>query len=417
MKIDGKEGGWRRAMYRLLSALLLTLLPLPTLAQEAPLYQFQQGETRWSSPENRAGAKGSGGRENRGAKGHAFETLASGQSIILAEPKGPGVIDRFWLTIFDRSPEMLRAMRLDIYWDGAAEPAVSVPLGDFFGAGAGKPVPMETALFASPEGRSFVSWFPMPFRKGARIVLTNESSREQMLVFYDVDYRLLPRPPKNMLYFHAWWSRNRSTVPGQPFELLPRVAGRGRFLGAAVTVFTNPAYGASWWGEGEVKLFLDGDRAAPTLAGTGTEDWIGSGWGQGTYINRYQGSPVADEKLGRWTFYRLHLPDPIFFAQDIKAEIQQIGGAPKDEVIKMLAAGVPLVPVTIAPAGRSKFVKLLEFDKPAPLAQQPDGWTNFYRSDDVSAVAWFYLDRPASGLPRLAPVADRTAALRPPAAP
>jgi hypothetical protein len=85
--------------------------------------------------------------------------------------------------------------------------------------------------------------------------------------------------------------------------------------------------------------------------------------------------------------------------------------------MKMLAAGVPLVPLTIAPAGRPQFVKLLEFDKPAPLDKQPDGWTNFYRSDDVSAVAWFYLDRPQSGLPRLAPAAERTAALRPPAAP
>lgn len=399
-----------------LAAAASLLTPAGLAAQEPPLYAWQEGAPRWASPENRTAAKGAGGAENIGAKGRAFETIPAGGRMVLADIAGPGIIDRMWLTINDRSPEMLRALRLDIFWDGAALPAVSVPLGDLFMAGAGAPVSMETALVASPEARSFVSYLAMPFAKGARVVVTNESGRELPLIFWDVNYRALPRPPKDLLYLHAYWSRQRATVPGRAFELLPRVEGKGRYLGAIVTTFTDSAYGKTWWGKGEVKAYLDGDRAGPTLVGTGTEDYIGTGWGQGTYVNRFQGSPVADEPHGRWTFYRFHVPDPIFFAREARVELQQIGGTPKVEVLAMLKRGARLTPVTIDPGRRPGFAQLLASGQPVTAPGLPDGWTNFYRSDDVSAVALFYLDRPESGLPPLAPVAERTAALRPPAA-
>ncbi|HEX8234251.1 MAG TPA: glycoside hydrolase family 172 protein [Caulobacteraceae bacterium] len=383
-----------------------------------PLYQFQPGqETRWVSPENPTGEKGAGGRENRGAKGHAFETIPAGRSHVLADVQGPGVIDRIWMTIDDRSPERLRALKLEIFWDGAAAPAVSVPLGDFFLHGAGEMTPMETALLASPEGRSFVSYIPMPFRTRARVVVTNESAKDLNLIFYDVDYRRLDRLAKDALYFHASWRRERPTRLGESFKVLPRVQGRGRFLGASVTVLTDPSLEKSWWGEGEAKIYLDGDRSTPSLAGTGTEDYIGTAWGQGAYVNRFQGAPVADEPRGRWTFYRFHVPDPIFFGRDIEVELQQIGGWPKKEVLRLQAKGAPLRPVTVDPGSRKGFRQLLAGERPIPLTDPslPDGWTNFYRSDDVSAVAYFYLDR-AEGVSRpLAPVSERTAALRPPA--
>ena len=404
------------ALTRLLAALCM-LLPLPALAQEAPLYQHQPDqEPRWASPENPGAEKGAGGLENKGAKGHAFDTIAPGGTLVLANIEGPGIIDRMWMTTLFRTPEVLRSVRIEIFWDGARTPAVSAPLGDFFLGGAGEMVPMDTALFASPEGRSFVSYVPMPFRKGARVVLTNDGTSEVPLAFFDVNFRRLKRVPPDALYFHAWWSRNRATTLGEAFQPLPRIAGKGRFLGMAVTTFTNPLYGKSWWGEGEVKVFLDGDSDYPTLAGTGTEDYIGSGWEQGTYVGRYHGSLVADADRGRWSWYRFHIPDPIFFQREIRVDLQQIGGAQKADVMRMMAAGVPLVPISIAPGGRAQFVKLLDYDKPAPLAQQPDGWTNFYRSDDVSATAYFYLDRPENGLPPIAPVSERIAALRPPGA-
>lgn len=404
-----------QAAVRQLALLCALLLPAAALAQDGPLYQHRPDQVpAWASPENPTAAKGAGGSENKGAKGHAFETIAPGGSLVLADIKGPGIIDRMWLTTLFRTPEVLRSLRIEIWWDGARTPAVSVPLGDFFLSGAGEMVPMENALFASPEGRSFVSYIPMPFRRGARIVVTNDGTAEVPLIFYDVNFRRLKAVSPDTLYFHAYWSRNRATTPGEAFRPLPRVTGKGRFMGMAVTTFTNPAYGKTWWGEGEVKIFLDGDRDLPSLVGTGTEDYIGSGWEQGTYAGRYHGSLVADAPQGRWSWYRFHIPDPVFFNREIRVDLQQIGGAQKDEVMRMMAAGAPLIPITIAPGGRPQFVKLLDYDKPAPLAAQPDGWTNFYRSDDVSATAYFYLDRPENGLPPIEPVKDRVAGLRPP---
>lgn len=386
------------------------------IAQDgSELFRYRGGEqTRWVSPENPAAAKGAGAQENKGAKGHAFETIAVGGSLVLADIRGAGTIDRMWMTIEDRSPEALRGLKLEIYWDGAGAPAVSAPLGDFFLHGAGEMVPMETALIASPEGRSFVSYIPMPFRTRARIVITNESPKPVNLIFYDVDYRQVRSQPADALYFHAWWSRERSTTLGRDFRILPRIEGRGRFLGASVTVLTNPAYEKTWWGEGEVKIALDGDRPdAPTLVGTGAEDYIGTAWGQGAYVNRFQGAPIATwEGEGRWTFYRWHVPDPVWFHRDIQVSLQQIGGARKAIVQGLQAKGAPLIPVTIDPGSRNNFQKLLETGKRLDDPSLPDGHTNYYRSDDVAAVAYFYLDRPAGALPAIAPAAERMAALR-----
>jgi hypothetical protein len=390
------------------------MVAAPAAAQE-DLFRYRPNEqTRWISPENPTGAKGAGARENQGAKGHAFESIARGASHVLADIRGAGVIDRMWMTIEDRSPEALRGLKLDMYWDGARQPAVSVPLGDFFLHGAGQMVPMETALLASPEGRSFVSYIPMPFRSRARIVVTNESLKPVNLIFFDVNYRQVTRQPADTLYFHAWWSRERATKLGRDFRILPRIKGKGRFLGASVTVLTNPVYEKTWWGEGEVKIALDGDQMSqPSLVGTGTEDYIGTAWGQGAFINRYQGAPVATwEGDGRWTFYRWHVPDPIWFHQDIEVTLQTIGGARKNIVQGLVAKGAPLIPVTIDPGSRNNFQKLLESGKKLPDPSLPNGHTNYYRSDDVAAVAYFYLDRAEGGLPPIARPAERLAALR-----
>jgi hypothetical protein len=396
-------------------ALIAFLAAVPAGAQEA--YQLPAAqESRWISPENPTGEIGAGARENRGAKGHAFDTIPVGATHTLASIAGTGVIDRIWMTIEDRSPEALRGLKLQMFWDGSSAPAVSVPLGDFFLHGTGEMVPMETALFASPEGRSFVSYVKMPFRRSARITVTNESGKQVNLIFFDIDYRKLASLPKNALYFHAWWNRERATVPGRDFRILPRIEGRGRFLGASVTVLTNPAYEKTWWGEGEVKIKLDADREHPTLVGTGTEDYIGTAWGQGAYVNRYQGAPVATwDGDGRWTFYRFHIPDPVYFRRGIEVDLQQIGGARKPIVLGLIGKGVPLTPVTIDPGSRTNFQQLLTSGKQLADPALPDGHTNFYRSDDVAAVAYFYLDRPGGVLPPIAPGAERVAGLRLPA--
>ncbi|MFL6733080.1 MAG: glycoside hydrolase family 172 protein [Sphingomicrobium sp.] len=394
------------------------LLLAGTASAQSDLFRYEAGEqTHWISPENPTGAKGAGGLENRGAKGHAFDTIPVGGAHVLADIRGPGTIDRMWMTIEDRSPEALRGLKLEMFWDGAATPAVSVPLGDFFLHGTGEMVPMETALFASPEGRSFVSYVPMPFRTGARIVITNESKKPVNLIFFDVNYRSVAEQPADAMYFHAWWSRDRATALMRDFRILPRIKGRGRFIGASVTVLTNAVYEKTWWGEGEIKIALDGDpRARPTLVGTGTEDYIGTAWGQGAYINRFQGAPVATwDGDGRWSFYRFHIPDPIWFHNDIEVSLQQIGGARKNIILGLLKKKVPLIPVTIDPGSRTNFQKLLDSRKALPDPALPDGHTNYYRSDDVAAVAYFYLDRPDRVLPAISGPAERMAAIRKPA--
>jgi len=404
-------------MVRLLAAFGLLWAGAATAQDSSELYRYRAGEqTHWVSPENPSGAKGAGGLENKGAKGHAFDTIPVGGKHVLAEIKGAGTIDRIWVTMEDRSPEALRGLKLEIYWDGAPTPAVAAPLGDFFLHGAGEMVPMETALFASPEGRSFVSYVPMAFRRAARIVVTNESSKPTNLIFFDVDYRSVREQPADALYFHAWWHRQRATKLGEDFRILPRISGRGRFLGTSVTVLTNPVYEKTWWGEGAVKIALDGDRSeAPTLVGTGTEDYIGTAWGQGAYINRYQGAPIASwENDGRWTFYRFHVPDPVWFHRDIEVSLQQIGGARKNIVLGLLQKGAPLIPVTVDPGSRKNFQKLLESGKKLQDSSLTDGHTNYYRSDDVAAVAYFYLDRPEGVMPPIQPASERITAIRMP---
>jgi hypothetical protein len=394
-------------------ALLLCLLA--PLASAQSLYDYQPQQPRWISPENRTAAPGRGALENRGAKGHAFDSIAAGQSLELGRIEGSGVIRRIWITINDRSPRMLRALRLEAFWDGATTPAVSVPLGDFFGAGLDGVKAFQNALFSSPEGRSFNSVVPMPFRRGARLVLSNDSQVDLKNIFYDIDYTR-ETVGANVLYFHADWHRQNPTTLGEDFRILPAVHGRGRYLGASIAVITDPAYGDTWWGEGEVKIFLDGDMEHPTLVGTGTEDYVGSGWGLEPFVQQYQGAPVADPKTRHWSFYRFHIPDPVFFSDGCEVRLQQIGGGPRATVAALLKSGVPLKPVTLDAGGRARFIKLLESSNHVDptSAKAPDGWLNFYRRDDVAATVYYYLDRPDSPYAKsLAPVAVRVARTSP----
>lgn len=356
-------------------------------------------QTRWASPENWGAEKGAACATNDGRKRSAWFRLPAGETRELLDLNGvSGVVRRFWVTIEDRTPSMLRGLRLDMYWDGAVTPAVSAPLGDFFGCGLGRLARLHAALFASPEGRSFTCYVPMPFRTGARIVVTNESGRDLPQFYFDVDCTLGDQHPAEVGYFHAHWRRENPTRLMRDYELLPRVTGRGRFLGVNVGVIANTRrYFRSWWGEGEVKVYLDGDTDHATLCGTGTEDYIGTGWTQGQYSDLYQGCHIADHDNYQYCFYRLHVPDPIWFQSDIRATIQQIGCWDTVSLPQMHAAGERLQ------LGHD------QVDVAARIADTPAGI--FEREDDWSSCAWFYLDRPENGLPPLAPVAERVAGL------
>jgi hypothetical protein len=381
-----------------MATLLLAAL-VPIHAQE--LFEAGNGRSpRWASFENVRSGNGGAGHENKTAKGHAFDSLKAGHSITLMEYNGSGVIRRIWITISDRSPEMVRSLTLAAYWDGETKPAVLAPLGDFFGIAHGQLCAFESALLSNPEGRSFNCLIPMPFRRSARVVLSNDSKKDLSNLFYDVDFETVKHPPKNALYFHCYWNRQVRTHLGEDYEILPRVTGRGRLLGVNVGVLSNPSYEDSWWGEGEVKMYLDGDDRHPTLAGTGTEDYTGTAWGLGKFANRFQGCLVADAAHRMWSFYRFHIPDPIFFEKDLKVTIQTIGGTGLAKIRDFVKRGLPVIPVSVDLNGQ--FTKLLE--PGAPRLDDPSfpkGWVNFYRQDDYCATAYFYLDKPAHDLPPL----------------
>ncbi len=358
-------------------------------------------EPRWVSFENAKGEKGRGGMENNGAKGHACDSITAGSTKTLLNVSGPGIINRMWVTISDRSPIMLRSLILKMYWDNEDKPAVSVPFGDFFGIGLGKTAVFENALFANPEGRSFNCFIQMPFKKAARVELVNESGVDLPMVFFDIDLQLLKNWDENFLYFHSYWHRDTATVLTEDFEIMPAVTGKGRFLGSNISINANPDYKDCWWGEGEVKIYLDGDKEFPTLIGSGTEDYIGTAWGQGQFCTNTTGCLIADSKNLQWAFFRYHISDPVYFKSDCKVTIQQIGGNNKDIVIGLQKKNVDLIPITVHEAPR--MIQIYKKDSTVNLEDKslPNAWTNFYRSDDLAATSYFYLDSPKNDLPDL----------------
>jgi hypothetical protein len=369
-------------------------------------------QTRWASFENPGAEMGKAGLENKGHKGHAFDRLPAGKQVDLLNFKGTGIINRIWLTISGQTPEMLRSLRIDMYWDNAKNPAVSAPLGDFFGLAHGRRKAFENALFSDPEGRSFNCCIPMPFRTAARITLTNESKLDLIHLFYDVNFLAGVEHTPETRYFHTHWRRESPNALGKDFAILPKISGNGRFLGCNIGVKADAAYGGAWWGEGEVKIWF-GDDADATLCGTGAEDYIGTAWGQGVFSNRTQGCLVSNEKKREWAFYRYHIDDPVYFDNGCRVAIQTIGGADKTTVIELQKKGVRLDPVSIDPKHRKSFEKLLEMPQPINLEAptMPDGWCNFRRQDDWCATAYFYLDKPENGLPAMADVLARTAGM------
>jgi len=381
--------------------------------------------TRYQNFENPTGGKGAGGKENQGRKGHAFDSLGAGETVCLFHAQGSGIITHIWITLNSAAggvlnPTILRGVRIEAFWDGATTPAVSAPLGDFFGIGLGRAnVAFECDLFSSPGAKAFNCYVPMPYLRSAHITLTNESGVDISHIFYTITYQQQPLNPSDTLYFHATWRRELETASGHDVTILPRVGGCGRYLGANLSVIPTPRYGKvkwgehwgiPWWGEGEVKIYLDGDRDFATLVGTGAEDYPGTAWGMGAFNHRYQGILVSEES--GYAFYRHHLPDAIYFHQDVQVTLQQIGGALKSQLLEMEKTAGPIRIVSVNTTERTdpptprSFIKALENDlQLADPRIRPDDWCNFERQgDDWAACAYFYLNRPENGLPPIQPV-------------
>jgi hypothetical protein len=231
-------------------------------------------------------------------------------------------------------PERMRGMVLEVFYDDADEPSVSVPCLDFFGLPHGRPVAYFSALTAVNEGRGFNSYVPMPFRRRVRVELVNGSDVSTTL-YYQVDYTLEPELDAALGYLHVAFRRENPTRQRRDVVITEGLRGPGRFLGCVVGVRVIDE--GMWYGEGEVKVYRDGDDELPTICGTGLEDYVGSAWGMGAHATPFGGAPLV---VGRDTgtgplagnpdfvgFYRWHLPDPIMFTSDLRVTIQQIGAA------------------------------------------------------------------------------------------
>ncbi len=289
-------------------------------------------DSRAVSFENPTGERGAGGRESGGRKGSPMRTLAAGETAQLADLEGPGTLRHIWMTFPPAPPDVMRALWLEVHYDDLEEPSISVPCLDFFGLPLGRPVAYHSALTSAQEGRGFNTYFPMPFARRVRISVTNSSPRP-MALYYQVDYTLQPRLDDDAGYLHVAFRRQNPTVHTEDFVIAEGLEGPGRFLGCNVGI--RVLDGDFWYGEGEVKIYRDGDGELPTICGTGLEDYVGSAWGMGPHFATFAGAPLvvgpASENHLLATrfvgFYRWHVPDPIIFGADLRVTIQQIGMA------------------------------------------------------------------------------------------
>ncbi len=362
------------------------------------LYDIPGGvQTRWYSFENPSGAPGEGGKANLGRKGAAFRIIKAGESVTLADIPGPGTIRRIWCTVRGK-PETLRGLVLRFYWENRDRPSAEVPLQDFFGIPFARQVRFESALFSNPEGRSFNCSIPMPFNRHARVVIENQAPVDAGEFFYDIDCTVGESHPTSIGYFHALFRRENPSVPKRDYEILPRMAGAGRYLGCNVGIRPIEPYGEPFWfGEGEMKIYLDDYVERPTLVGTGTEDMVGAAWGLGRFDHLYQGCLLSEKDHGVWGFYRFHIPDPVYFVTSIRVALQQIAGGTVGQLRKLSPESRPELVATHR--------KFDPDDFPNPTADER--WENFEAPQDVCSTAYWYQKMPLPELPKLAPYADR----------
>jgi hypothetical protein len=246
-----------------------------------------------------------------------------GETTVLADLEGPGVVTHLWITVAASEFGWPRLLRLRIYYDGSDTASVDAPLGDFFAVGHGFERPVQSALVrVSSEGRSRNSFWPMPFRKSCRVTITNEGRRRVQNLYYHVDWRKLDSLPEEMPYFHARYRQSLPSSGGGRYEVLG-VSGKGHYVG---TVFSVVQAEAGWFGEGDDFFYVDGETT-PSIEGTGTEDYFNDAWGLHVSDGAYSGVPVAQGTgLGsRMTAYRWHVIDPIPFESSFRFDMEHRG--------------------------------------------------------------------------------------------
>ncbi|MBX3750986.1 MAG: DUF2961 domain-containing protein [Opitutaceae bacterium] len=306
------------------------------------LSRLSAAQTRSLSAENFTGAKGAGGMATEGTGAHCARDLGRGwkispsvrikvgETFTFADITGSGAIQQIWMT--PTGPWRYSILR--IYWDGQAQPAVECPVGDFFGLPWGRFSPLVSLPVCVNPGSAFNCYWEMPFRKSCRMTLTN-IGHEDMTLYYQVNYTLTD-VPADCAYFHAQFRRTNPLPYKQDYTILDGVRGRGHYVGTVMGWGVN---NSNWWGEGEIKFFMDGDKEWPTICGTGTEDYFcGSYNFENKETRQYQEfcTPYAGlhqvlrpdgvyRSQQRFALYRWHIMDPIRFTSDLRVTIQALG--------------------------------------------------------------------------------------------
>jgi hypothetical protein len=269
--------------------------------------------------------------------------IAPGQTLVLVDQAGPGIISHIWITISSSEPHHLKKLVLRMYWDDEAAPSVETPIGDFFGLGLGDYFQYQSYPLAVAADKALNSFFPLPFQRHARMTVTNEGERLTGAFYYNIDCRLYRAPlPADTLYFHAqyrqaspshgWtsdWKSNgdanvdkKLNLRGEDNYVWMEATGRGHFVGVTMSVLQNQDF---WWGEGDDMFFIDGETT-PSIVGTGSEDYFLGAWDFGDRPFAYGlfGAPVkGEERAGsRSSVYRFHLDSPIPFTRSLRATIE-----------------------------------------------------------------------------------------------
>ncbi len=313
------------------------------------LFRLSKAKTRSISPENVTGEKGKGGMDKTGVASNPAKDLGQGWKVspyiiidpgktqTLAEINGPGAVQHIWLTPTGN----WRFSILRFYWDDETQPSVEVPLGDFFGMGWGEYSHLNSLAVCVNPGSAFNSYWVMPFRKKCKITIENINI-EKVTIFYQVDYTLTD-VPEDAAYFHAQFKRTNPVKYKDVFTIVDNISGRGQYVG---TYLAWGVHNNGWWGEGEIKFFMDGDKEFPTLNGTGTEDYFCGSYDFDTRKKISDGVSMTDytefstpysglhqvirgdghyRVMQRFGMYRWHITDPIRFEQDLKVTIQDLG--------------------------------------------------------------------------------------------
>jgi hypothetical protein len=306
------------------------------------LYRVSKAQSRSISPENFTGEKGKAGMATQGTGARAARDLGQGWKLspsvsikakttfTLADFQGPGAIQSIWMTPTGN----WRFSILRFYWDDEAEPSVECPVGDFFANGWGSFAPLTSLAVCVNPGSAFNCYWQMPFHKKARITLENIDEAD-MVLYYQINYTLTD-VPADAACFHAQFRRVNPLPYKDVYTLLEGVEGKGQYVG---TYMAWGVHNTGWWGEGEIKFFIDGDKEFPTICGTGTEDYFcGSYNFENKAAGKYQEFTTPYTGLAqvirpdgvynsqqRFGLYRWHIPDPVRFEKDLKVTIQALG--------------------------------------------------------------------------------------------